>query len=87
MDQVVEQLLGFRVGGAVDDPLGVDDGVESAQGVESALLKREQARGPFGGVGHAPIVLENDLTIPRDHMKNVQLSIAKSGKMGKIRMP
>ncbi len=47
MDQIVEQLLGIFVGGAVDDPLGVDDGVQSAQGVESALLKREQARGPI----------------------------------------
>ena len=43
MDQVIEQLLRFIIAGAVDDALGIDDAVESAQGVESALLKREQA--------------------------------------------
>ena len=57
MDQVIEQFLGFVIGGAVDDALGVDDRVEPAQGVESALLEREQAEGRSGSGGHMSILL------------------------------
>ena len=57
MDQVVEQLLRLIVGGTVDDALGVDNAVETAKGVESALLKGEQARGRFRSGGHTSILL------------------------------
>ena len=57
MDQVIEQLLRFIIAGAVDDALGIDDAVESAQGVESALLKREQAWAESGNGGHTSILL------------------------------
>ena len=42
MHHVVEQLLGLFVAGAVDDALGVDKAVQSAEGIESPLLERRQ---------------------------------------------
>ena len=43
MDQVIEQLLRLPIGRAVDDPFRVDDAVESAQRIETTLLKWKQA--------------------------------------------
>lgn len=69
MDQVIEQLLGLVIGGAVDDALGVDDRVEPAQGVESALLERKLAEGRSGSGGHASILSHLEVA-----KINVQLS-------------
>lgn len=45
MDDRVEKLLGLIVGGAVDIAFGVDDAVQTAQRVESTLLKGQQTVG------------------------------------------
>ena len=83
MDQVIEQSLGLVIGGAVDDALGVDDRVETAKGVESALLEREQAKGRSGSGGHTSILLGVHLSYKNSYFVRLQ----SGGKLGKIKVP
>ena len=62
VDEVVEQLLRFFVGGAVDDAFRIDNAIESAQRVETALLEREQTGGEAGSAGHCPIVTQSKVS-------------------------
>ncbi len=69
VDQVVEEGLGFFVGGAVDEALGIDDAVQAAQRVQAALLKGGQCEHGFGGGSHGvrpPPGSYTSFPLPRD---------------------
>ena len=55
MNQIVEELLCFLIGGTVDDPFRVDDAVQTTKRIQTSLLKGEQTGGRLcvhGGLHH-----------------------------------
>ena len=84
MDQVVEQLLRLPIGRAVDDPLRVDDAVQPAQRIETALLEWEQAGGGSRRVGVHEIILQQSgymvLMTEINSSKDLMTAQSASGK-------